>query len=76
MVSLLFGIGFGELVWYQVKIGRYTIKQAKNYAWFFVALNFTLALAVQSVANLEVAVIICHYAVVVINMRSSKHAKR
>ena len=74
--SLLFGIGFGEIVWRQVVSGRYTLKGAKKYSWLFVGLNLTLALAVDSIANLEVAIIIANYALVIFNLRESKNVAR
>ena len=72
MLSLLFGIGYGEIMWRQVLSGKYTLKSAKNHAWFFVALNFTIALAVDSLANLEVAIIIANYGIVIYNIRGNK----
>jgi len=72
MISLLFGVGLGELIWRSVQSGRRTVKQAKNFVWFFIALNFTLALAVDSLGNLEMAIILSNYAIVIYDIRGNK----
>ena len=69
IISLIFGIAFGEIVWMQVKSKKWTIEYAKKYAWFFVGLNFIIALSVSSIANLEVAIILSNYALVIYNIR-------
>ena len=76
LLSLIFGIAFGEIVWMQVKSGRYTVKYAKRYAWFFVGLNFTIALVVSSIANLEVAIILSNYALVIYNIRGNNNERK
>jgi hypothetical protein len=76
MISWLFGIGYGELCWFSVSKGKYTIKQAKNHAWFMVGLNFIVALIAGSLANLEISIIILNYVLVIFNLRETKNAER
>jgi hypothetical protein len=76
MLSLLFGIGYGELTWLGVVQGRNTVKQAKGFAWFMVIVNFILSLVVGSLANLEISIIVLNYVLVIFNLRETKNVKR
>ena len=71
MISLLFGVGYGELSWLSVQNGKSTIKQAKNFAWFMVGINFMMAMVVGSLPNLEISIVISCYALVIFNLREA-----
>ena len=69
MISLLFGVGYGELVWLGVKQGKRTLKTAKLHAWFMIVLNFMLAIWAGSLISLEISIIVLNYVLVIFNLR-------
>jgi len=69
MISLLFGVGYGELSWYGVKRNISTVKQVKLYTWSLVIINLIIACVIGSPINLEIAIVLSHYALVQYNMR-------
>jgi hypothetical protein len=72
MISLLFGVGYGEIIWNGVSKGRTSIKEAKTFIWFMAILNFIVALVAGSITNLEISIVILNYALVIFNLREEK----
>lgn len=76
MISLLFGVAYGEVTWMAVEKGKNTIKQAKNFAWFIVGINFMMAMVAGSLPNLEISIVIAYYALVIFNLREAKNKSK
>ena len=69
MISLFFGVAYGEVVWWSIQSGKNTLSRAKSFAWVMVIFNFVLAILSGSIPNLEVSIVISLYALVIFNLR-------
>jgi hypothetical protein len=76
MLSLLFGVGFGEIIWASVLKKSFTIQYAKGYTWFLTGLNFVISIISGSIASLEIAIVLSLYVLVIFNLRESKNARK
>ena len=75
MVSLLYGLCYGELAWYVIERRKAPLKIVQFHCWFVIILNFTLAMFVQSIVNLEISIVILCYVLVIFNLRTSKNGQ-
>lgn len=75
MTSLLVGFGYGEFIWYIFKTGKVSLPLIKGHCWFMVILNFTLAMFIGSMPNLEISIIVLFYTLVIYNLRTSKNGQ-
>jgi len=71
MISLLFGVGYGEVVWWLIKEEKNTLSSAKSWGWGMIIFNFMVAMVEGSLVNLEISIIILIYVLVIFNLRSN-----
>ena len=69
---LILAIVYAEIVWYLVKSGIQTYEQMDKMMKFVVGFNYIVAIIIQSLGNLEFAIICSLYQLLVFKVLANK----